>query len=254
MVHGNDHLNSDVQTDANSNTIVNANADASIDASISSSISMNKMATKKQKTETSGSLPMSFELALRKQAEEAIARFFYAEDIPHGKVESSFFHEMLMAVAKVGPSFKAPSTYQMRKKILMEKLKMHDLRLLLESWKRYGCTIVSDGWSNTRNRPVINVLASSLHGTMFLKSIYKSGQVKTGEYIFKILKDVILEVEPSNVVQVCMDNAANCEAAGHMIENEWPSIFYTRCTCHCVDLWLEDFAKCLGLMPFCDQL
>ena len=49
MVHGNDHLNSDVQKDANSNTIVNANANVSTDASISSSLSMNKMATKKQK-------------------------------------------------------------------------------------------------------------------------------------------------------------------------------------------------------------
>ena len=159
MVHGNDHLNSDVQTDANSNTIVNANADVSTDASISSSISMNKMATKKQKTETSGSLPMSFELALRKQAEEAIARFFYAEDIAHRKVESSFFHDMLMAVSKVGPSFKAPSAYQLRKKYLNGEVVNveRDLILLKESWKTYGCTIISDGWS-------------SLHGTMFLKS------------------------------------------------------------------------------------
>ena len=38
-----------------------------------------------------------------------------------------------------------------------------------------------------------------VHGTMFLKSIDTSGYVKTGEYIFKLLKDVILEVGPSNV-------------------------------------------------------
>ena len=144
MLHGNDHLNSDVQTDANSNTILNANVDASTDASISSSISMNKMATKKQKIETSGSLPMSFELALRKQAEE---RFFYAEDIAHRKVESSFFHDMLMVVSKVGPSFKAPFAYQLRKKYLNGEVVNveHDLILLKESLKTYGSTIVSDG-------------------------------------------------------------------------------------------------------------
>ena len=246
MGHGNDHLNSDVQTDVNGNTSVNVDADMSTDASISSSISMNKMATKKQKIEASGSLPMSFELALRKQAEEAVARFFYAEDIAHRKVESSFFHDMLMAVSKVGPSFKAPSAYQLRKKYLNGEVVNveRDLIMLKDSWKTYGCTIVSDGWSDTRNRPIINVLASSLHGTMFLKSIDTSGHVKTGEYIFKILKDAILEVGPSNVVQVCMDNAANCVVAGHMIEKEWPSIIYTRCTCHCVDLLLEDIAKC----------
>ena len=112
MGHGNDHLNSDVQTDVNGNTSVNVDADMSTDASISSSISMNKMATKKQKIEASGSLPMSFELALRKQAEEAVARFFYVEDIAHRKVENSYFHDMLMTVSKVGPLFKAPSAYQ----------------------------------------------------------------------------------------------------------------------------------------------
>ena len=48
----------------------------SIDASISTSISMNKITNKKQKLETSGSLPMSFELALRKNAKQAFARFF----------------------------------------------------------------------------------------------------------------------------------------------------------------------------------
>ena len=112
-----------------------------------------------------------------------------------------------------------------------------------EYWKTYGCTIVSDGWTDTRNRPIINVMASSMYGSVFLKSVDTSGHVKTGEYIFNILKDVILEVGPLNVVQVCMDNATNCVVAGEMIEKEWPSIFYTRCTCHCVDLLFEDIAK-----------
>ena len=41
-----------------------------------------------------------------------------------------------------------------------------------------------------------------------------------------------------------MDNAANCVATGHMIETKWPSIFFTRCTCHCLDLLFENIAKC----------
>ena len=45
-------------------------------------------------------------------------------------------------------------------------------------------------------------------------------------------------------MQVCMDNASNCVATGHMIEKEWPMIFFTRCTCHCLDLLFEDIGKC----------
>ena len=67
-------------------------------------------------------------------------------------------------------------------------------------------------------------MASSMYGSVFLKSVDTSGHVKTREYIFNILKDVILKVEPLNVLQVCMDNATNCVVAREMIEKEWPSI------------------------------
>ena len=47
-----------------------------------------------------------------------------------------------------------------------------------------------------------------------------------------------------NVVQVCMDNATNCVAIRRMIGREWPMIFFTRCTCHYLDLLFEDIGKC----------
>jgi hypothetical protein len=46
----------------------------------------------------------NFFLGKKKNIEYAFARFSYAEDIAYRKVESSFFHYMLMAIAKVGPS------------------------------------------------------------------------------------------------------------------------------------------------------
>ena len=79
---------------------------------------------------------------------------------------------------------------------------------------------------------------------MFLKSVNTRGECKSGEYIFNILKNVIIDIGPCNVIQLCMDNASNCVVAGHMIEKEWPLIFFTRCTCHCLDLLFEDIGKC----------
>ena len=68
-------------------------------------------------------------MQLRKNAEEALARFFYVEDIPHGKVESSFFHDMLKVVREVGPSFKPPSAYQLRNKYLSVEIKSVEFNL-----------------------------------------------------------------------------------------------------------------------------
>ena len=42
---------------------------------------------------------------------------------------------------------------------------------LKETWRKYGCTILCDGWSDVRRRSVYNVLVSSCKGTMFLKAI-----------------------------------------------------------------------------------
>ena len=72
-----------------------------------------------------------------------------------------------------------------------------------EYWNTNGCTIVSDCWTDTRNRPIINVISSSMYGLVILKSVDTSGHVKTREYIFNILKDVMLEVAPLNVGKEC---------------------------------------------------
>ena len=72
---------------------------------------------------------MSWNIQLRKHAKEALARFFYAEDIPHGNVESSFFHYMLKVVGEVGLSFKPPSAYQLRNKYLSVEIKSVEFNL-----------------------------------------------------------------------------------------------------------------------------
>ena len=242
-------------TNANENSI--AESENNVDVSTSNAnvvpptcasvVDMSSSSCKKRKIEnTSGSLQISWQKSLNKNADESVRRFFFVEDIPHLKVDSTFFHDMVQAIAKAGPSYKPPSSFQLGKRHLDEEVKVVEDKLscIKEKWKIYGCTIVSDGWSDTRNRPIINVLASSMFGLVFLRSVDTSEECKTGEYIFDILKATILEIGPTNVVQVCMDNASNCVAARHMIEKEWPMIFFTRCTCHCLDLLFEDIGKC----------
>ena len=37
-----------------------------------------------------------------------------------------------------------------------------------------------------------------------------------------------------------------------LIEKQWPHIFFTRCTCHCLDLLLEDIGKLSWVSPVLD--
>ena len=77
---------------------------------------------------------------------------------------------------------------------------------------------MSDGWTDIKNKPLINVIASNSRGSCFLYAEDFSGVEKTGEAIAQYLLKAIDEIGPGNVLQVVTDNAANCKAAGKEIE------------------------------------
>ena len=47
----------------------------------------------------------------------------------------------------------------------------------------------------------------------------------------------------ANVVQIITDNASNYVLAGKLLEEKHPTIFWTPCAAHCIDLMLEDIGK-----------
>jgi len=44
---------------------------------------------------------------------------------------------------------------------------------------------------------------------------------------------------------VTVDNAFNCKAMGDLIMRDYPSIVWTPCATHCLDLVIKDIAKLL---------
>ncbi|XP_057842730.2 uncharacterized protein LOC131052148 [Cryptomeria japonica] len=78
---------------------------------------------------------------------------------------------------------------------------------------------------------------------MFIKSIDASAHSKNATYLCEVIEEVIYEVGEENVVQVVTDNAANYVAASKLLMERHPSIFWSPCAAHCIDLMLEDIAK-----------
>ena len=87
---------------------------------------------------------------------------------------------------------------------------------------------------------MINVIASSPKGAMFLKAEDCSGEVKDSNFIADILIVAIEHVGPTNVVQVIIDNAPVCKAAGLIVESRYNHIFWTPCIAHNLNLILEE--------------
>ena len=75
-----------------------------------------------------------------------------------------------------------------------------------KTWKKYGCSIMLDSWTDRKSRCFINFLVNSPGSTWFLKSIDVFDTIKNGELMFKHLDEVVEEIGEKNVVQVITDN------------------------------------------------
>ena len=176
---------------------------------------------------------------------ECIARWWYDADIPFNATNSVYYQPMIDSIASCGPGFKGPNFHDIRGPLLQNEVQRIDEYLIefKESWSKTGCTIMSDGWTDTRSRTILNFLIACPKGTMFLKSVDASDQVKDAQLLFRLLDEVVEEVGVQNVVQVITDNASNYVAAGKLLEEKHPTIWWTPCAAHCLDLMLEDIGK-----------
>ncbi|XP_052208194.1 uncharacterized protein LOC127811998 [Diospyros lotus] len=182
---------------------------------------------------------------LRARVCRSFARWMYDAGIPFNAVTYDSFKVFIEAVGQYGPSVKPPSYHEVRVPLLKqeveatrEMMKDHE-----EAWAKYGCSILSDGWKDKRERTLINFLVNSLKGSMFLESVDGSSYSKTGEKMFQLLSKCVEKIGVRNVVQVVTDSVSNNVLAGRFLEAKYPTLFWTPCAAHCLDLMLENIFK-----------
>ncbi|XP_008221800.1 PREDICTED: uncharacterized protein LOC103321750 [Prunus mume] len=181
----------------------------------------------------------------RKEVCRKIGRFFFSRALPFNIVNDPFWLPMVEGIAAYGVGFKPPSMHELRTWILKEEVGY--INTMIEehkkAWAEYGCTIMSDGWTDGKNRVLINFLVNSLADTWFLKSIDASDSIKNGTLLLKYLDDVVEEVGEEHVIQVITDNASNYKNAGVKLMEKRKKLWWTPCAAHCIDLMLEDISK-----------
>ncbi|XLS55860.1 hypothetical protein HN51_005615, partial [Arachis hypogaea] len=156
--------------------------------------------------------------------------------ISFNAIQSPYFQPALDGITAIGPGFKGPSYDEMRVHLLADLKK--ECQLLVEgyrsSWKSTGCTLMADGWTDQRQRTLINFLVYCPAGISFVKSVDASDMIKTADTLFNCLL--------SNIVHVVTDNAANYVSAEKLIHEKYPNIFWSPCATHCINLILKDIA------------
>ncbi|XP_006605739.1 uncharacterized protein [Glycine max] len=152
---------------------------------------------------------------------------------------------MVAAIGQYGPHLPIHSYHDIRVPLLKKEVEYTEnlMKGYREQWVKYVCTIMSDAWTDRKQRCIINFLINSQAGTMFLKSVDGSDFVKTGENLFELLDAIVEEVGEANVVQVVTNNESNYVLAGKLLEEKRKHIYWTPCAAHCIDLMLEDIGK-----------
>ncbi|CAL8121667.1 unnamed protein product [Prunus armeniaca] len=161
----------------------------------------------------------------------------------HGKenISTNFLIEHKFpgqVVASVG--VQPPTPYEVRNKYLEIEYKdiSEYVNKLRSKWETNGCTIMCDGWTGPTRLSIINFMVYSKGKTIFLKSVDASDHIKNYKYIYKLLRDVIMEVGEHNVVQVVTDNGSAFVKAGKKLMKHH-NVFWTSCAAHCIDLMFE---------------
>jgi hypothetical protein len=89
----------------------------------------------------------------------------------------------------------------------------------------------------------MNLCVNCKQGTSFISSKEDSETSHTAEYIFEYVDKFIDEIGPKNVVQVVTDNASNNMAAANLLKVKRPTIYWTSCATHTINLMLEGIGK-----------
>ncbi|XP_028784151.1 uncharacterized protein LOC114740197 [Neltuma alba] len=156
-----------------------------------------------------------------------IAEWAIVNCIPFKAFDCPLFQKAVDGIASIGPRFKAPSAYDFKTNLLSDWRK--ECQLLIDShrakWKNNGCTLMADGWTDVRQRILINFLVYSTHGMVFVKSVDASNLVKDAKTLFTLFCEVIEWIGPKNIVHVVTDNAANYVACGRLIKEKYKSIY-----------------------------
>ncbi|XP_072955788.1 uncharacterized protein [Typha angustifolia] len=185
----------------------------------------------------------SFNSGAHNQLYCEIARMFYSAGLPFHLARNPHYVRAFQFAANNNISGFVPPGYNMLRTTLLQQERAN-IEMLLNpirsTWGEKEVSIVCDGWTDAQRRPLINFLAVTESGPMFLRAVNCEGEYKDKFFISNLIIKIIEEVGPHNVVQVVTDNAPVCKAAGMLLEARFSHIFWTPCVVHTLNLALKN--------------
>nr|CAN68338.1 hypothetical protein VITISV_025979 [Vitis vinifera] len=187
--------------------------------------------------------------AYKKEARERacmlITRWMYGAAIPFNVVTNLSFQSMIEAIGQYGVGMKGPTFHEVRVTNLKKELALTKdlMKDHMVEWGKNGCSIMSDEWTDKKERTLVNFLVNCSKGTLFMQSIDASSMIKTGEKMFELLDKWVEQVGEENVIQVITDNHSSYVIAVRYFLN--PEFFYDKPEIEHDAEIMSDLYKCI---------
>ncbi|XP_010532512.1 PREDICTED: uncharacterized protein LOC104808522 [Tarenaya hassleriana] len=184
-----------------------------------------------------------------------IGRFLFDIGADFDAVNSVNFQPMIDAVVSGGFEMSIPTQHDLRGWILkncVEETKK-DIDESRPLWKRTGCSILVEQLDSGNGPKILNFLVYCPEKVVFLKSVDASEIITSADKLYELLKEVVEEIGETNVVQVITKHEDHYVAAGKMLMDAYPSIYWVPCAAHCIDRMLEDVGKVEWISDIIEQ-
>ena len=108
----------------------------------------------------------------RDDVDSKVYQFLYACGVPFNVLCSPYWHEMVQAINGAPKGYRSLGYDKARTVGLdWERVKINSaLGKFTNDWSNYGVSIVFDGWTNVKGKPLINILGVSASGAVFLSA------------------------------------------------------------------------------------
>lgn len=181
------------------------------------------------------------DLALR-EFQKSIGRFLYETGTDFNAVKSESF-QLMLGPAHGKTAYAIPSCEDLGGWIFQDLLKEMQVyvRDIKNSWESTGCSILLDGWEDSKGRDLINVLVTCPKGTVYIRSVDISKYHPDSDDIQVFFEDVLADVGVKNVIQIISHLASSprMESIGKKLMDKYSSFFWTVSAPYCIELMLE---------------
>ncbi|XP_074342653.1 uncharacterized protein LOC141680284 [Apium graveolens] len=150
---------------------------------------------KRKAIESNNPIQKAYNMDLRAQLDSEIARALYSRGLPFHYARNPHYNKSYTMASKFNLSSYISPTYNALCTTFLQKERANVERLFIPirtTWKEKGASTVSDGWSDTQRRPLINFMAVTKNGSMFLKAVNCEGKVKDKFHLATLMQQVIM--------------------------------------------------------------